>query len=302
MNDKRLIIAISVLLTILTIVLLFAINGKRYTYKPSSVTTVGYYDEETVQKIEDIEEGKITGKYESTTFNMTYISLTQEERDNIDRVIDYVCELINDRKIDALYDLIREDYRYAVFRKKEDFEDFINKNYGVETIASTFDYADGILKINFKANDNEKKPIVSVMDFKDGNLENIVLSFNGFVSILDAEFAYIKDKVDIRCDGILNYSSYSTIMMEIENTSNQDKELDFTGTSLIAKKGRNHLYFTVTPETAVVKVPAKKTIRYEMNVGSISRTPDRVQMKVIINGKEYEDSLIVNYLDYSYDD
>ena len=90
MNDKRLIIAISVLLTILTIVLLFAINGKRYTYKPTSVTTVGYYDEETVQKIEDIRnryilntnEIKFDDTLEVNSSIKTYKNLEIESLDN----------------------------------------------------------------------------------------------------------------------------------------------------------------------------------------------------------------------------
>ncbi len=132
--NKKIIIALIGLFVL--IIILFNVIMDLSGFRKEDKKQKPVVDREYQKKVEKVEKGKITGKYQTTNANYYYYSLDQEGRDLIDERIDYILSLINNKKYEEMYSLFSIDYKNAMFSTIDDFKKYMADNFkGKEYIA-----------------------------------------------------------------------------------------------------------------------------------------------------------------------
>jgi len=305
MNNKKLIIMFVAVLVIIIVIfnVILGLVGANKGNKSSS--KISYTDKQYIKKVEDVKTGKVTGKYEAVDKNKSYYNLAQEDRDLIDQRIDYVLDLINNRKISEMYSLMHYDYKTALFMTEAEFEKYFDKTFekGAKYYAMDFNSEWNTIYINIYKEGTETKPIVVELKnyteepydsskFEEKGTNFLYLYFGKVKSVEQFRTVESNATFEFYSDYCIQYDDKFVVVMHIRNKTNKDISLDFDGTTIKTLIGGNtQSYDMVT--TRYVTAPAKSTIIYEMGFHKTKFTPAYIDLKADANGEKMREELYI---------
>ena len=285
MNDKKLIlifVALIILIIVLFNVVLGMVGGN--TKKKKST----YKDKEYVKKVEQVIEGKVTGKYDSNDKNVSFYNLTQQDRDLVDKIIDNVIDMIAQKKTDDINKLLKYNYKSAMFPKPTDLDKFLDNKVpsGDTLVVKDFRVSGSDLYFNIYGEKANKVVLeIKLHDYKDFYSETgePYIYFSDLMGIDYSRILFNNNSIRIEGSYYIEYKDTISYVVEITNKTNKDMDIDFDGTKLRQYFSANEtLYDMVT--TRYVTVPAKESIRYEMGFQKMRHMADGIVLNMDING------------------
>ena len=292
MDSKKLLIiliAIIVIAVFLIVILPIALGGGNSSKGRSS----GYVDREYKKQVEKVENGDITGKYDSENKNYSYYNLTQDGRNNVDKCIDTIMDYFNNDNYEGFYKLISGNYKSALFPEVSDVERYIKRLKNNKTgkfVASSFENLAGDLLINVAYEETQFSTTATFRlnnyeDFLNNNLENVEFYFTPVERIYAMQSSSTFYMVKITVNYCIKAKDTLSYALEIYNPSDEEVKIDFKDTKLVTLiAGRELTYGMVT--SRYVTVPAKETVRYEIGFKEPDISPDYIDTTININGKE----------------
>ena len=293
MKDRILILFF--LLTIVLIIILFIVSksffssGKKYSKK------VNYTDKEFEKRVEYVESGKITGKYETNDKNKAFYYLEQEDRDKIDSTIDSIVSMLNEKDAETLYKQISYGYKNALFPNINEMKNYLDKILSNNEKFEVVDYnvTTSDLVINLSKTASKKTDfMVRVSNYKDYDYLTTkdCLVFNGAQGIDNLELFYSNDKVRFESDyGIRDPDKYS-IVLNIINLTEKEINIDFKNTKISRLLGGNEKLYSMY-STRYVTVPASGDIIYEMSFKRPDIDADSIRLNMTIDDQEYNETI-----------
>ena len=292
MDSKKLLIiliAIIVIAVFLIVILPIALGGGDSSKRHSS----GYVDKEYQKQVEKVENGNITGKYDSDNKNYSYYNLTQEGRNDVDKCIDTIMDYFNNDKYEEFYKLLSGEYKNALFSEVSDVERYIKglkNNRSGNFVAISFENLAGDLLINVANEETQFSTITTFRlnnyeDFLNNNLENVEFYFTPVERIYRVQSSSAFYMVKVYSEYCIKNKDTISYALNIYNPSDEEVKIDFKDTKLVVLvAGRELEYGMVT--SRYVTVPAKKSIKYEMGFKEPDISPNYIDATININGKE----------------
>lgn len=307
MDNKKLIIIFVVVLVLIIVIfnvilgLVGANDGKKNSNK------ITYTDKQYIKKVEDVKKGKITGKYESKVQNQSYFNLDQESRNLIDERIDFVLDLINNRKISDMYSMMHYDYKNALFMTEAEFEKFFDKTFekGATYYAKNFESEWSNIYIYIFKEGTETRPVIIELEnyssiiydpkvdtVSDENVRYVNLYFDKVRSVEQLRTVESNATFEFYSDYCIQYEDRFVVVLHIRNKTNKDVSLDLDGTTINTLIGGNiQSYDMVT--TRYVTAPAKSTTIYELGFHKPKFTPAYINLKADANGEKMKEQLYI---------
>ena len=289
MKDRNLIIFVVIL--IIMIIILFNAIISIVAGKPTK-KKVTYVDKTYEKKVEEVRKGNVTGKYDSNDKNSSYYNLEQDGRDLVDKIIDDVVELVNDKRYEDILNLFLYTYRNSYYPNVSDVEEYISSKIpsGVKVEAKNFRVNNGSLYFSLYEVGTDNK----ALDIKIDNYDDFYndefdsyLYFSNIVSIDDTRILYIDKYIRVECNYCVSYPEYTAYVLEIENNKDKDLKIDFQDTKLNDYYfGTERQYDMVT--TRYLEIPARKKVRYEMGFKNPKYQPEGIYLKMDVNGEKVE--------------
>ena len=279
MSNKAIVITIVILILLIILVFAVFINLKSDTNDGHSQR---YYDEQRDKKIQDIENGVVTGRYSSKLYNFQYLNLTNEERASIDKKIDYVYNLITSRDIDKLYDALSEIYKKSKFPIKNAFRDYFENTYysnkGLEVTDYTLIEDAVCINMKYKA-DNTDAVKCTISNYLD---DEIKIYFDNYHSSKNASFSFVSSDLKLDCESIIYYDDRNSAVFSIY----KPLKIDFTGTEFVEQRNRNTTNYKTIGDTNVEIDPGANKY-FELDFEKIVSNVSTIKLKMVVNGKEY---------------
>ncbi len=298
MSNKRIIIVICIIFVVIIGLLMITtslLNGDTKT----KVKKVNREERELQKKIEQVEKGKITGKYDSTVKNKEYYYLEQTDRDLVDEKIDYVLDLLVSRKTDEMYDLFSNTYKLALFPSVKDLEKYLDEKFpkDLKFVSKGFEiygddlyinvYIDGtdskittLLLTNYNLSEKEKDSRDDGFDLQQNLFLTDVSSIDG------VRFQFYNNIVRLDSSYCFGYGDRYSLIVDITNKTDEEITIDFMGTKLVEEiGGRQNKYSMVT--TRYLTIPAKETVKYEMGFRMFKIMATNVELHMAIGDKTF---------------
>ena len=308
MKDNRVIIGAIVVIFIIIIILfnvVMGLVGSKDTKKKAPVV-----DKEYKKQVEDVEKGKVTGKYETTNTNESYYRLGQEGRDIVDERLDYIMDLLNSKKYEEIYSLLAINYKNAMFPTLDDLKTYIDKlGDDVTFVVNSFEVYDDVLFFDVgKQNVPGKVATFVLYDYEinsgdkfdsDGFERRMTLYFSDILSVDKTRFIYYNDLIRIESEYSMEHANSYSLLLNITNKTDKEMKIDFNGTKLGEEIADiTNTYGMVT--TRYVTVPAGETVKYEMGFRLFKVAPSFVELHMAFQDKTFVTN--VNIVDNSIDD
>ncbi len=297
MSDKQLkkaliiVVAIIVLLVVFFGIRAFLINKK--AKEPFA------YEIEKRERIKDIQDGKITGKYSSNVLSDEYIFLEQEDRKYVDHIIDMFLDMVNDYSLTGyLWQCyLTEEYKQSMFSSNPDnYYDYLDKNFpSKKYYCKNYEIDDDVLIMYVLSTEdnNESMKVLKVVDYKDIFCK---LYFGNLKSIKNVRMTANSDDIYITCSSIMHYGDYSALLLNIENLTDEELTVDFGGSYIMKEEGRDYQNYILYDkgDKPIVSIPAKKTIQYELKFTKFTAYAEKVRLMMEFNGEklDIEDAFI----------
>ena len=284
MSNKSINKALIVILII--IIIMFSLFAYLIHLNKNTVDEELAFQMEKRQRISDIQNGVITGKYESSVFNNEFIFLEQEDRNDIDKLIDEVVTMINNRASDKLYDLLKLDYRVERFPTKYSLGKFIYDNFKAGDFYSTgyeLDSKNLYITLNSKSTSGDTIKTIRVSNYDE---EEKYIYFGDYRSMRTIRLAGSNSYVQIKSNAIFNYKNYSSLLLSITNITDKPLHIDFSGSYVLGDYARRYKQFSLYYEADVqsVDIKPKQTTTYELRFNKFSVSASKAVFLMDING------------------
>ena len=294
MNDKT--ILLTIIGIIVFIFIFFGAIGIINAIKTNTKQTT-FYDEVISKQIEDVESGKITGKYSSTELNEEYLNFTQEDRNNIDKTIDYIVDLINSHDIEKINSKLTLKYAYNRFREEEFLKEYLDETFGQNNkiVAKDFIVWYGRLTVPlYNSETGEYVESVTCTDYSD--TEKLNLYFGKYDYEEKIAFNVRSDpKLVINCVTSYKYYDARSIVFYVYNYKNTKETVDFSGTEVYLNKEKTKKIKIKEGTNTKVEVEPNSYKLFELKFDPSDSDLAIAEMKVTIAGKTYENSRIISY-------
>ena len=148
METKKLILIL--VIAIIAIIIVFKLALGSFKKDSIEAGVNGYVDREYQKQVEKVDDGTITGKYETYDKNIEYYNLTQEDRTDVDKCIDKVLEMFNNNSYGEMFSLVTDNYSSALFSTMDEFRDYIDdikQNIDGQATAKNFSVLGNALSI-----------------------------------------------------------------------------------------------------------------------------------------------------------
>lgn len=280
---KKVLIALGIVIILIFIIFAIIIASKN----KNPFKEVEYYDKERAEKIEAIDSEKITGKYKSKLYNQEYINLTQEERTEIDDIIDHVILLINNRDIDNIWEYLNKSYRSRFFPEKDYLVRYLNRNYpDSKTYESLgFEVSDSSLYIIIGSNESgdDMEECIKIDNFND---ENKDMYFGRFSYYEDISLLSEVDDVILISYSIFHYQDGVSVVFRIRNKTDKEAKVSFTNCLAYVQNARTYQTYPLLKDYEF-DIQANDMEMCEIKFKSFSKSIQKMELNMMVNDKTY---------------
>ncbi len=284
MSDKvlfRTIIGIVAFVIILFGVILFV--NKR---QPKNET---YYDKVISKQIDAVEKGEISGKYSSKNYNGEYLSLTQNNRDSIDRAIDYVFDLINKREVSTIYGLLDRTYKEDRFPLEEHLANYLEENFEREKSykIDSFDIESESIFVNLvDTSDENNTKHFKIVHYEDLNQINVYFGDMLYTTNIHAITSF--GNVDISTYKTIVYNDKTSLILILNNNNDEKVTVDFSGTKIYSNDfGVKRTFNVISNSKCSYELEPKTKSIFELYFEKTKGVINGLEYRVSINGTEY---------------
>lgn len=303
MSNKVLIgVLIAVIIIVIIIISLvsssFKDDGTRYQKTVPGMVTVETKKDAEKSYADNIERAKrINSKYTSSSYNIYYLSLDENQRTEIDNLCDDVLDLFNYRKDEEMYDKhIEPYYKDSLFPDVSYLSKYLDEKFPHKGSYLIHSYELGIAYLYIPIYDNSDGNEKEVMTLRV-NINEVggyKIFFGKLVDDYRFNNSFETDDYRIETKYGIRYDGYCSIILRIINKKNKEVEVRFDGTTFEEMIGKNG-WVGKALDNNVTTVPANGETRYELFLQDYKFDINTIKLKVLYDSKEYNHIMYVNY-------
>ena len=311
MSNKKLVTVFIVVFAIIVLTI-YVFVSVRFSTKEKTISKVESNEiKNRIKNINRVEQNKISSKYSSTVYSDEFLNLSYSERDIADERIDFILDLLNNRRIEEIYYILNEDYKNARFPSID--ETFKKEN---SYSSNGYEIDDVSMRINVIDN-NTKEKIITISTSKFLNIpptpkptseslatstpkptnglfanlslndssirpESLNMAFDGFIKTELIDYMYNDDKVSIFGYHVIQYVDGTALVPIIYNKTDEEVTVDFDDSIIIEKIGQNEQNHPLI-KNAIVKVPPKSYKICEIKFERTKKIPKDIVYNLKVN-------------------
>ena len=247
-------------------------------------------------------------KYDVSTINTYYTSLTTDDRDYIDQLIDSIVEKINQKNYEDLFAYLDAEYSKFLFNNEIDnFKKYIDENFASDCYCIDYRISNYgcFLNLGFEG-DSAIKTEIQIQNFKKMSANDIKLFFDDMIEITSINDTFNTKDIVIGQLYIMKYPKKMRLHLILKNSTNQAQTIDFAGSQLEATNAPTTVKGDLIGDSIVTLVAREnKNIEFDFNYDSNNLYDvDAIKYQFVIGDFTYKHTAYIfldeNVVDYEY--